>query len=307
LVKVLGGALKPVMTALFNAFKQLMPIITSLVTTIGNALAPVIKALTPVIAAIVRVVASIARAILPALTSAIKTIAPVVESVVKTVTPIVESLAKLFSSVVRTILKVVAPAFKTVLKVISVPVKAALKVVKTVVNGIKSLFKFTGLGKTVSKIFDAVRDKIWKPIQKAKDKISGIIDRIKKWFPIDVGKLITFTLPKIGRSYTKRKMKGGGSYGQYSFDVSQWTKHAEGGIFKRPTLLPDIGGNPHLVGEAGPEAILPLDELWKHMDKIGEGGKTVNANYYITIDGSKGSLDMARELVAALKTEMRTI
>lgn len=307
LVKSVGGALKPVMTTLVNVFKQLAPIVLRLVTVIGNALAPVIKALTPAITAIVRVVASIARTILPVLISVIRTIAPIIEDVVKTAAPIIELLAKIFSKVVRTILKVVGPVFKTVLKLISVPIKAALKVVKTVVNGIKKFFKFTGLGKTVSKIFNAVKDKIWTPIKKAKDKISGIINKIKKWFPIDVGKLITFTLPKIGKSYKKRKMKGGGSYGQYSFDVSQWQKHAEGGIFTRPTLLPDIGGNPHLVGDAGAEAILPLKELWAHMDKIGEGGKTVNANYYITIDGSKGSLEMARELVSALKTEMRTI
>ena len=37
--------------------------------------------------------------------------------------------------------------------------------------------------------------------------------------------------------------------------------HADGGVFLKPTLLPSLAGNPHIVGEAGAEAILPIKDL----------------------------------------------
>lgn len=305
LVKSLGSSLKPVLSAIMQAFKVLAPVIASLVKTIASALVPIIKALMPVIKTIISVIASIAKAVIPILVKAIKTIAPIIQGVIRVVAPIIQTLFKIFSKVFNAIAKIVGPIFKKIFGFITNPIKKAKSVISSVVNAIKNFFKFTGIGKTVSKVFNAVKDKIWGPIKKAKDKISEIIDKIKAWFPIDVKKLITFTLPMIGKSYKHRKMKGGGSYGQYSFDVTAWKRHAEGGIFTRPTLL---GGGRHLVGEAGPEAILPLSKLWNQMDKMAmAGSNNVTANYYITVDGAQDPGAFAQELVRKLKVEMRAV
>ena len=305
LVKSLGSSLKPVLSAIMQAFKVLAPVIASLVKTIASALVPIIKALMPVIKTIISVVSSIAKAVIPILVKAIKTIAPIIQGVIRVVAPIIQTLFKIFSKVFNAIAKIVGPIFKKIFGFITNPIKKAKSVISSVVNAIKNFFKFTGIGKTVSKVFNAVKDKIWGPIKKAKDKISEIIDKIKAWFPIDVKKLITFTLPMIGKSYKHRKMKGGGSYGQYSFDVTAWKRHAEGGIFTRPTLL---GGGRHLVGEAGPEAVLPLSKLWNQMDKMAmAGSNNVTANYYITVDGAQDPGAFAQELVRKLKVEMRAV
>ena len=305
LVKSLGSSLKPVLSAIMQAFKVLAPVIASLVKTIASALVPIIKALMPVIKTIISVVSSIAKAVIPILVKAIKTIAPIIQGVIRVVAPIIQTLFKIFSKVFNAIAKIVGPIFKKIFGFITNPIKKAKSVISSVVNAIKNFFKFTGIGKTVSKVFNAVKDKIWGPIKKAKDKISEIIDKIKAWFPIDVKKLITFTLPKIGKSYKERKTKGGGSIGQYSFSVDQWVKHATGGIFTRPTLL---GGGRHLVGEAGPEAILPLNKLWNQMDKMAMAGpNNVTANYYITVDGAQDPGAFAQELVRKLKVEMRAV
>lgn len=305
LVKSLGTALKPVLSAIMSAFKQIAPVIGSLVKTIASALVPIIKALIPVIKTIISVLASIAKAVIPILVKAVKTIAPIIQGVVRVVGPIVQTLFKIFSKVFNAIAKLVGPIFRKVFNFIASPIKKAKSVVQSAVNSIKKFLNFSGIKKTVEKVFDGVRDKIWKPIKKAKDKISEIIDKIKAWFPIDVKKLITFTLPKIGKSYKERKTKGGGSIGQYSFSVEQWVKHAAGGIFTRPTLL---GGGRHLVGEAGPEAILPLSKLWNQMDKMAmAGANNVTANYYITVDGAQDPGAFAQELVRKLKVEMRAV
>jgi phage-related protein len=46
------------------------------------------------------------------------------------------------------------------------------------------------------------------------------------------------------------------------------TPHAAGGVFNKPTLLQSVNGASHLVGEAGAEAILPLDSLWNNMSTM---------------------------------------
>lgn len=44
--------------------------------------------------------------------------------------------------------------------------------------------------------------------------------------------------------------------------------HATGGVFTKPTLLQSVNNANHLVGEAGPEAILPLNSLWSNMSTM---------------------------------------
>ncbi len=44
--------------------------------------------------------------------------------------------------------------------------------------------------------------------------------------------------------------------------------HAAGGVFTKPTLLQSVNNANHLVGEAGPEAILPLNSLWSNMSTM---------------------------------------
>ena len=48
-----------------------------------------------------------------------------------------------------------------------------------------------------------------------------------------------------------------------TFDIS-W--HARGAIFDQPTLLAGADGRLHGVGEAGPEAIMPISKLQEMVD-----------------------------------------
>lgn len=51
--------------------------------------------------------------------------------------------------------------------------------------------------------------------------------------------------------------------------------HAAGGVFTSPTVIPSINGTNHLVGEAGAEAILPLNSLWNNLSN------TFNPNFSV--------------------------
>ena len=83
--------------------------------------------------------------------------------------------------------------------------------------------------------------------------------------------VITVPAPRLPEIQVSSRTTAYGREGrnQGSVEVPQFTTiwHAQGGIFKKPTLF-----NAHGVGEAGPEAVLPLDVLWKKLDEIVNGG-----------------------------------
>ncbi|MBQ1437399.1 MAG: hypothetical protein IIZ07_05630, partial [Ruminococcus sp.] len=187
---------------------------------------------------------------------------------------------------------------------ISNPIKTAKDTIKSVTGKISDFLHFNGLGKKISKVFDGIKSFITDPIETAKNTIKKIVDKIFGWFPIKLGKLVSFKLPNIYKKTGKKK-------GEFAFGAS-WHdegggKHAKGGIFRQPTLLSSVNGANHIVGEAGPEAILPLNTLWKQMDRtFGSAQQPIQATYNITVDGAKDPAQFAKELVHNLKMEMRS-
>lgn len=124
-------------------------------------------------------------------------------------------------------------------------IKAAAKTVKDFV-----VRTFTALKNSVKNIFGAIRDAMVKPINKAKDLIKGIIDKIKGFLNFK------FKLPKIKLPHFSIQPPGWhlgdlleGSIPSLGID---W--YAKGGIFNSPAV---IG-----VGDVrGGEAVLPIEKL----------------------------------------------
>lgn len=124
-------------------------------------------------------------------------------------------------------------------------IKAAASKLKTfIVN------KFNALKDGISKIFGSIRDKMVKPIEKARDLIRGIINKIKGFFSFK------FKLPHIKLPHFAINPKGWhlgdlleGVIPSLGID---W--YAKGGIFTKPSV---IG-----IGEGtSPEAVIPIDKL----------------------------------------------
>ena len=148
---------------------------------------------------------------------------------------------------------------------------------KTAWDGIKT--------KTVN-AWNAVKNAIITPFKTARDKIKYYIDKIKGWFPIKLGKIFKgIKMPHFEIEWSSVKAFGKEVKYPSGFDIS-WYKN--GGIFDNPSL---IG-----VGEAGPEAVVPLDKFWDKLDSMNTG---VTINVYAS-DGMN-----VNEL--ALKIEQRLV
>ena len=122
--------------------------------------------------------------------------------------------------------------------------------------------KFNGLKDTVAKVkstFDSIKSAISDKIGAAKDAVKSAIDKIKGFFPLKIGKIFSnLKIPKISVSGGKAPFGIAGKGKLPSFDV-KW--NAEGGILDHATIFGRTGDTLLGGGEAGKEAIAPIDVL----------------------------------------------
>ncbi|MFB5404208.1 phage tail tape measure protein [Enterococcus avium] len=169
--------------------------------------------------------------------------------------------------------------------------------ISNVANGIKSTVSnvFNGLKSTVSNIFNGIKDAMTGPVESAKNTISGIIDQIKGFF-----NGILLRLPKIEMPPLPHfRLSGSFSLKPPSVPHLSVDWYKKGSVFNGPNV---IG-----VGEAGPEAVLPLNDsvlgsigrmIAERMPEGGNGsGQVVQNEFNIEINGNVDSEVTARRMV----------
>lgn len=139
---------------------------------------------------------------------------------------------------------------------------------------------FNGLKAKVTAIFNAIKTAIVTPINQAVNLVKAGINRLKAI--INGAKL---KLPKIKLPHFK--ISGKFSLTPPSVPRVSISWYKTGGIFDQPT----IAG----IGEAGPEAVVPLDMLWKKLDNIAEASQ--GSNIVINVNGAnKDPREIAEEV-----------
>lgn len=140
--------------------------------------------------------------------------------------------------------------------------------VSNAANGLKTSVKekLTAAKNAVVNAFNGVKERLTAPFTAAKNTISNVIGGIKRMFPFNIGRILSLKLPHISVSGGKAPWGIGGKGSLPHFSVS-W--YAKGGIFDSPSV---IG-----VGEAGKEAVVPIDKLRGYIaDAMGGAGTTYN-------------------------------
>ena len=175
---------------------------------------------------------------------------------------IIKPIWEIIKTIITTVLKVIGEAVSLFLNIMTGDWEGALKDIKDIAqalwDGIKGIF--TGLMNTLAGIWNLIvqgartqwnnfKEAIINPIRSAKETVLSIIDSIKSAF---ANMRIEIPRPKLPHISVNWKSVGVGDarVSIPDFDLS-WYKM--GGIFARPSI---IG-----VGEAGTEAVIPLDKL----------------------------------------------
>jgi phage-related minor tail protein len=166
---------------------------------------------------------------------------------------------------------------------------------------------WNGITEFFSGIWSGLTTGLSEAIDGALNTLGGIVDGVKGIFQavfnfivggintvIDgINNMLTFTVPDWV------PVIGGTNVVSDIPHVPEW--HADGGIFTKPTLL---NNGKDGVGEAGAEAVLPLNQLYSKMDDItkkNSSGQKIDVQIDVHIDKFNGSQKDVAQLSKELK------
>ena len=268
-----------------NSIKVFQASLQDLATAIGTNLLPII---TPVIQKITEVLNKFNE--LSPRTQKIITIIGLVVAALGPVLMIVGTLISSIGAVIGVLGMITAPMLG-VAAVIALVVAAGIALYKNwdTVKAKAIAFKnsvvstFNSLKANVASTFNAIKTAIVTPINAAINLVKTGINKIKSI--INGAK---FKLPKIKLPHFK--ISGKFSLNPPSIPKFSVSWYKSGGIFDSPQV---VG-----IGESGPEAVVPLDTLWKKLDNIAEaskGGQAIVVNVYGSDNMSVNELALAVE------------
>ena len=270
LIQVVGGIVKSLPRIFGSLIKGVVNILAGIFTGIKEKFAPVGNWIdTHVVQPVVK--------FFQTLWTKVKS---VWDNICKAVKTAVDTVKTVVTNVFNAVKNTVSTVWNAIKNAISTPINAAKNTVSNIFNSIKTKIStvvssikntvsnvFNSLKNTVGNIFNSIKEKMSAPIQKARDTIKGIVDKIKGFFTN-----MKISLPKIKLPHFK--VTGKLSISPPSVPKLSIDWYKDGGIFVKPTIFSTATGLKG-VGEAGAEAVLPIDKLEGYISGAIEKAQTV--------------------------------
>ncbi|RBP27306.1 MULTISPECIES: DUF2207 domain-containing protein [Bacillus] len=160
--------------------------------------------------------------------------------------------------------------------------------------------KFDAVKNAAQEKFEAAKRFIMDPIRDAVDGVKGFIDKIKGFFEglkLKIPKPEMPPLPHFSLQTSTKNVLGKDITFPSGLNID-W--RAKGGIFTKPTIFGMNGGNLQGAGEAGDEAVLPLNK--KTLGAIGAGIVAAMPREQFSISGDINQLmgDMSRMMASSV-------
>lgn len=175
-------------------------------------------------------------------------------------------------------------------------IKSGATIMKSLGNALKSGGQ--AAMKALTRIWSKAKDSLVKPFTTARDKIRGILDKIRGLFPIKVGHLFSgIKLPSFNWSW--KKVVGGLKVPH--FTGITWNAKAEDNpyLFRKATIFG--------AGERKDEIMYGRKRLMDDITKAtSQNASGANITNYITVDGSENPEEFANRFVRQLEMQMRT-
>jgi len=205
-----------------------------------------------------------AETIWGAIQTAIETAIGVVQSTIETVMGAISGAWDTAWGTIKTAVDTAWNAGMGIVGIVATGIGAVKSTIEGAYNGITGAWQsiwdtITGAVGTAKGVITGILDEIIGAANAVIDKINGFIGAVNSAFEFSVsipGVDMPGPIPDIPST----------SFSVDAPDIGQIPRLAAGGIVRRPTLA--------LIGEAGPEAVIPLDQL----GRMGGGGVAVN--YY---------------------------
>ena len=289
-IQTVHEAIQPIIDA---AWKVIKTVIDSVCTVVGA-----------VVDATWGNILRISKACFDAVWGKVKEVWEKVKDKITSVVDAVKSKVEPYWNAIKNVTTNVYDAIKTKITSVMDAIKGKVEpVVDAVKNKVESVWN--AIKNTTSNVWNGIKEAIVNPIESAKNTIVGIIDRIKNAFSNLKIKIPDFKLPHVKVTMEE---KFGGLVKVPNFDI-QW--YAKGGFFNKASM---IG-----VGEAGKEAVLPLENkrnmkpyatavasLMNDMRESNEQGCVINMNLSdIVIRDDRDISKLAEQLQKYIDRERR--
>lgn len=241
-----------------NLGKQLVGGIKNGITEAGEGLKQNVKNLLENINNTIKNMFTKAKDLAVSIWNALKTgVSNIVSGLKNFIGNIWNGIKTLTSSVFNGVKAIASSIWNGIKSAISGVVNGVKSVVTSVWNGIKNTTSsvFNGIKSTATSVWNGIKSAIQTPINAAKDAVKSAIDKMKSFFNF------SWSLPKLKLPHIRIS-------GKFSINPPSVPKfgiewYKKGGIMEDPTLfgINQITGRAMVGGEAGPEAIAPIDKL----------------------------------------------
>ena len=241
-----------------------------------------------------KIVASIAKITLTIISGILKTVPTMLNAGKSLVTNLAKGLG-------GAVLSMVKSAAQKIVNAILQPISKIGGKIKGYVNTVRSILSFSGLASKVRGIWNSIKSAITSPITSAKDTVSGLVKKIKGFFPISVGKIISNIvkphIPSIGITW-KNVKKG-------IFSLSYPSIHWNAKAMENPYMF--RGATLFGAGEAGDEMLYGRKRLMDDIKEAqGDRAQNVTMNIYVQVDGARDPEQWAQEFIRGVQMQART-
>lgn len=246
---IIQGAIEIITLPFQFIWENCKGIVLSVWETIKSAVSTAINAVSNVISTVMNAIKNIISTIWTAISTKVSTVVNAIKTVVTTVFNAVKTVVTTIWNGIKNTISTVVDAVKTK--------------VSNVFNGVKNTVSsiFNGIKNTATTVWNGIKNAIITPIENARDKVKGIVDKITGYF-----KNMKISIPHIKLPHFK--ISGKLSIAPPSVPKLAIDWYKDGGIMTRPTVFGMNGTSLMAGGEAGAEAILPLKGFYNQLESI---------------------------------------
>ena len=242
--------------------------ISTVISTVWDTIKTVVETAINVVLGIIKTVMQIINGDWSGAWESIKGIAESIWNGIKSIAESVfNAMAQILSNIWNTISSTASSIWNGISSTLSGIWNGISSTVSSVFNGISSTISgiWNGISSTASGIWNGIKDTIGGAINGAKDLVGNAINAIKGFFNFQF-KWPHIPLPHFKASGSLNPMDWLKGKGIPSIGI-EW--YAKGGILTKPTAFGMNGNSLMVGGEAGKEAVLPLNE--RNLSAIGRG------------------------------------
>lgn len=243
----------------------------TIISTVMNAILAVIVPIWNTISSVVSTVVGTIRNVISTAFEAVRsTTVNVFNAVSGVVSSVWSAITNTINNAVNAVKNGVSSGFNAVKNVALSIFNAVSSSISSIWTGIKNAISNTvnSIKSTVSSVFNAIKSAMESPIRGAQSVISGIINTIKGLFNFKIS-FPKIEIPKIPMPHFKISGDFNPLKGKIPSVGVDW--YAKGGIMTGATVFGMNGNNLQVGGEAGREAVIPLNK--ETLGQIGDGIK----------------------------------